>query len=191
MPSASLQGWQSRRARELDEIEAAHAAVGGCGRGRRWATEQINHAYVVLVSSQFQGFCRDLHSESVDLLARTISPASLRNVLRAEFVFGRSLDRGNANPANIESDFKRLGVAFWPQVETHDRRNSNRRRSLENLSRWRNAIAHQDFGPSRLTPARLGLGTVRSWRGACDGLARSFDRVLNRYLASVLGTAPW
>jgi hypothetical protein len=190
VPSASFRVWQSQRARQLDEIEAAHAAVGGSARGRRWATEQINHAYAVLLSSQFQGFCRDLHSESVDLLVR-ISPASVRNVLRAEFLFARSLDRGTANPANIESDFKRLGVPFWLEVQAFDRRNSSRRRLLEQLSHWRNAIAHQDFASSRLTPSRLRLGTVRGWRRACNGLARSFDRVLNRYLGSLLGATPW
>ena len=191
MPSIAFQAWRSRRARELDQIEAAHAAVGGSARGRRWATEQINHAYTVLLSSQFQGFCRDLHSESVDLLVRAISPTALHNALRAEFLFGRRLDRGNASPASIDSDFRRLGVVFWRRVEAEDRRTASRRRSLEHLNTWRNAIAHQEFDPSRLEPAQLRLATVRSWRRACDGLARSFDRVLNRYLGSVLGAAPW
>ena len=53
------------RRRALDEIEAAHASVGGTGPGRRYATQQINQAYAVLLASQFQGYCRDLHTESV------------------------------------------------------------------------------------------------------------------------------
>jgi len=48
----------------LDEIEAAHASVGGTGPGRRYATQQINQAYALLIASQFQGFCHDLHTES-------------------------------------------------------------------------------------------------------------------------------
>ncbi len=65
MPSLSLQKWETIRSSELDEIENAHSSVGGTTRGRRYGTQQINQAYAVLLSSQFQGFCRDLHSECV------------------------------------------------------------------------------------------------------------------------------
>ncbi len=73
MPSASFRTWAGPRAAKLDEIEAAHAALTGSGRGRRWATEQVNHAYAVLLSSQFQAFCRDLHSECIDGLVGAVS----------------------------------------------------------------------------------------------------------------------
>ena len=109
MSSASLQKWETTRAAELDRIAAAHGAVGGSGPGRRWATQQINQAYAMLLSSQFQGFCRDLHSECVDYLVRSVSPAILHTALRAEFVFARKLDRGNPNPGNIGSDFHEVG----------------------------------------------------------------------------------
>src|ERR1700682_173538 len=65
---------------ELDEIVEAHRAVGGSGRGRRHATEQVNHAYAVLLSSQFQGFCRDLHSECARHIVQQV-PVALRNLL--------------------------------------------------------------------------------------------------------------
>jgi hypothetical protein len=68
MPSLSWQQWVTTRARDLDDIEAAHRSVGGTVRGRRFATEQINHAYAVLLASQFQSFCRDLHTECVHFL---------------------------------------------------------------------------------------------------------------------------
>src|SRR5262245_61412863 len=64
MPSHSLQQWMTARASELDEIESAHRMVGGTGRGRKYATQQLNRAYATLLSSQFQGFCRDLYSET-------------------------------------------------------------------------------------------------------------------------------
>ena len=57
-------------------MEAAHRSVGGTARGRRFATEQINHAYAVLLASQFQGFARDLHSECADRLAKAIAPTA-------------------------------------------------------------------------------------------------------------------
>ena len=72
MPSVSLQTWKTVRQAALDELEAAHTSVGGTRRGRRYATQQINQAYAVLLSSQFQGFCRDLHSECADYLVQTV-----------------------------------------------------------------------------------------------------------------------
>ena len=64
MPSKALRRWINSQAAALDQMENAHASVGGKGRGRRYTTDQINQAYAVLLASQFQGFCRDLHSES-------------------------------------------------------------------------------------------------------------------------------
>jgi hypothetical protein len=42
MPSNSLLRWRSESADALDEIEHAHASVGGTRRGRRYATQQID-----------------------------------------------------------------------------------------------------------------------------------------------------
>lgn len=190
MSSASLQKWEVERATDLDRIEAAHRAIGGDARGRRWATVQINQAYAMLLSSHFQGFCRDLHSESIDHIVRSVRPAILHTALRAEFVLARKLDRGNPNPGNIGSDFTRLGIDFWPEVRADDVRNRVRQRRIELMSEWRNAIAHQDFS-GKLNPASLTLPVIRRWRGGCKGLARSFDRVMARYIATVVGAAPW
>src|ERR1700739_4826087 len=97
MPSTSYLRWTTIRADALDEIARAHAAIGGTGPGRRYATQQINRAYAVLVASQFQGFCRELHSESIDHLLVVLAPApALGLLVEAEFTRGRQLDRGNA-----------------------------------------------------------------------------------------------
>jgi hypothetical protein len=191
MLSASLRTWTGPRAAKLDEIEAAHAALSGSGRGRRWATEQVNHAYAVLLSSQFQAFCRDLHSECVGSFVRGISAQPMARVVRAQLVLSRRLDRGNPTPGNIGADFDRLGLKLWPAVRHLDSRNASRQLRLEQLSGWRNAIAHQDFGRAVLVPTRLHLPTVRAWRRACNSLARSFDRVMRSYLASITGSEPW
>src|SRR5688572_17317701 len=81
MPSRSLLRWQGERAEALVEIEGAHASVGGSGPGRRYATQQLNHAYAMLLSSQFQGFCRDLHSECVEFILAAI-PVPLQRITR-------------------------------------------------------------------------------------------------------------
>jgi hypothetical protein len=101
MPSVSWREWSTTRTQQLNDIEAAHRSVGGTGRGRRYATEQINHGYAVLLASQFQGFCRDLHSECVRELVRAVSPTIFQSNLHSEFLFNRGLDRGNANPSTI------------------------------------------------------------------------------------------
>jgi hypothetical protein len=191
MSSRSLLVWQTTRAAELDSIAAAHAAIGGSGRGRRWATAQINQAYAVLLSSQFQGFCRDLHSECVDCLVRSVTSAVLQTVLQREFTWARKLDTGNPNPGNIGSDFVRLGSNFWPVVLAHDPKNSARQTDLGNLNDWRNAIAHQDFTSKRLTPARLTLKEIRKWRTSCERLAEAFDNVMQHHLTKMTSRSPW
>ena len=109
MPSTSYRRWRTMRARALDAIEQAHAAIGGKGPGRRYATEQINHAYAVLLASQFQGFCRDLHSEALDhVLAVLAPPPQLRIFLRNELTRGRQLDQRNAQPSSLGADFGRF-----------------------------------------------------------------------------------
>ena len=193
MPSTAYREWATTRARALDEVESAHVAVGGTGPGRRTATQQINQAYAVLLASQFQGFCRDLHTECVDRLITTIGPPPrLLPVVRDEFFRGRQLDRGNARPGSIGSDFGRLDVDFWPKVLAIDPRNPGRRALLESLNDWRNAIAHQDFrSVSPGTAPRLGLSQVRRWRRACRGLAIAFDEVMRAHLQVLIGSSPW
>jgi len=116
MASQSLSTWRGPAARALDEIEGAHMAIGGRGRGRRYATQQINQAYAVLLSSQFQRFCRDLQSEAVDELAGAVPSLIVRDIFRSQLTAGRKLDTGNPNPGNIGSDFGRLSMNFWPEV---------------------------------------------------------------------------
>jgi hypothetical protein len=191
MPSNSFQLWSEARSRSLDEIETAHASVGGTGPGRRVATQQINQAYAVLLASQFQGFCRDLHSECAEhLIAAT--PVGLQEVISGQFSWGRTLDRGNANSGNIGSDFNRFGFDFWASVLASHHQNRRRREYLDELNAWRNAIAHQDFDPERLGGTTvLHLATVRQWRSSLNGLALSFDNFTREHLMSLLRAAPW
>jgi hypothetical protein len=191
MPSNSLAKWNAERIDALDEIENAHVMVGGTERGRRYATQQINYAYATLLSSQFQGFCRDLHSECIDQIV-TIVPVHLQALLRVEFIWNRSLDKGNPHPGAIGSDFTRLGVDFWTDVYAVHAKNDRRRELLQELIDWRNAIAHQDFDSvARAGNPTLHLVRVRAWRRAVSALAGYFDDVMSNYLRAILGAAPW
>ncbi len=191
MASKAYRRWLKTQSAGLDQMENAHASVGGRGRGRRHATDQINQAYAVLLASQFQGFCRDLHSESAAYLIDILEPPSMRPIVRAEFTRERKLDRGNANPANVGQDYGRLGIDFWDEVKKLSPRNSARNQALEMLNSWRNAIAHQDFNPAKLGTSKLGLAQVRRWRVACERLAQAFDRVMRIHILSVTGNTPW
>jgi len=144
-----------------------------------------------LLSSQFQGFCRDLHTECVNHIVSLAFP-NLQPIARTEFLWNRSLGRGNPNPGAIGTDFKRLGIDFWDEVYLQDMRNQRRRELLEELLVWRNAIAHQDFDSVALNGNPiLHLSAVRGWRSALNALARSFDQTMCQYLQSLLGANPW
>ncbi len=191
MTSRSLQFWLEHRLRALDRIEEAHSGLGGGGPGRRYATQQVNHAYAMLLSAQFQGFCRELHDECVVHLVESTVPAGLWETFKKALVWNRKLDTGNPNPGNIGSDFGRFGERFWDDVRRLDARNQGRFERLEELNRWRNAIAHQDFDPGTLGSAFLRLEKVQGWRSGCEGLAIAFDRVMQSRLHGMTGLSPW
>jgi len=192
MPSVSYIEWSTRAIAALDETESAHRSVGGTGPGRRYATQQINQAYAVLLSSQFQKFCRDLHTECVKRLAPSITPAAFQTTLSTLLIQDRKLDRGNPNPGNVGSDFDRLGIRFWPEVNKIHRRNPSRQALLDELNAWRNAIAHQDFaGLATAGTMSLTLRQVRRWRRACAALAVAFDAVMYSHILRLTGMPPW
>ena len=89
--SVALDRWNTNARQALDEIADAHRAVGGAGRGRRYATLQVNYAYAVLVSSQLQGFCRDLHTEAADFVVDRTQPVVSADILRVLLTQGRKL----------------------------------------------------------------------------------------------------
>lgn len=158
---------------------------------RRAATRELNQAYTVMLASKFQLFCRDLHSEAVERLTNAAIPGALRPIFRESLLGNRQLDSKNAQPGSLGSDFKRLGIELWDQLGTRDRRNIARGKRLEELNAWRNAIAHQTFTRARPLASPLQLRHVRTWRTACDALARSMDAVVADHIRAVVGAAPW
>jgi hypothetical protein len=193
MPSLAFRAWVTSRAAALDDIASAHRALRGSGVGVRAATQQVNQAFAMMLSAQFQAFCRELHTECVDHLLAGVPDPRLRALARVSLLLGRRLDRGNPNPGNVGSDYERFGIAFGATVTTHRPQNASRRATLEVLNEWRNAIAHQDFTANMLRGGRptLALAQVQSWRRTCDGLADSFDEVMRLHLLGLTGTSPW
>ena len=193
MPSQAYRLWKTTRARELGEVETAHSLLGGTARGRRYTTQQINRAYAVLLASQFQGFARDLHTESVDYLVTIIPDRRFRIAMKNDLLWNRQLDSKNANQATLGGDYGRLGIPhFWTQVDAVHANNDMRRQWLDELNTWRNAIAHQAFNPAVFGGTTiLHLARVQRWRRGCNRLAWSLDSVLRTYIQSVTGNHPW
>src|SRR5436189_58110 len=96
MPSTSYRRWRTVRRAALDLVESAHATIHGTGPGRREATRQLNHGYTVLLAAEFQGYCRELHTEVVQHFTANL-PLAQRDIVTVSLTFNRQLDRGNAN----------------------------------------------------------------------------------------------
>jgi len=191
MPSVSLTNWRTTRRAALDAVEAAHTTVHGTGAGRREATRQINHGYAVLLAAEFQGFCRELHTEAVRYLVAAV-PIEMQVIVGRALTLNRQLDLGNANPATLGSDFGRLGVVWWQSVDQVEASGPDMRDELEKLNAWRNAVAHNDFDSKKLGGTiLLTLSMVRGWRKVCNQLAGVFDQVLGDHIATCTKVRAW
>lgn len=196
MPSAALIEWQGEGQKTLDNMLAVHRSVGGRGPGRRYATAQVNNLYAVLLSSQFQNYCRRLHSEATGCLANAILPPARLTVL-LRFTEGRKLETGNPNPGNIGSDFGWFGLKFWDAVKAAPRFRPGDLEGLRHLNVWRNAISHHDFSGDDFMDAGFGgrtalrLHEVARWRQSCNRLVEIFDQVVGAQLFNLTTSPPW
>ncbi len=88
-------------------------------------------------------------------------------MLRVAFTNRRGLDRGNASPETISADFARFDLDVWAAAQAASSLTSTRRARLEQLTTWRNAIAHQDFVFSQQQQASLsGTSLSLAWPAA-------------------------
>lgn len=197
MVSTALTDWRSTRADRLDRLFKAHAAVGGQGRGRRWETEELNHSILLRLASEFQGFCRDLHDDSGDVIAAylTAGNSHLLKLLQTEFRWNRKLDFGNASPGAIGADFLRLGVRLWDGIYVrYPTKGHTWNQGLMVLNTARNCIAHDDSGKLANVHASgwtLTLASARRWRRLLDRMAGAMDNVCADHLQSLTGKTPW
>lgn len=195
MASQALVDWQTDACAAFDEIENAHRAVGGTRPGRRFVTQQLNYAYVTLLAARFQGFARTLHSQTADQIASATHSLDYEVLLFESLTSGRRLDRQNAHPVAIAKDFERFGVDIWEQVEAMRSRNDERRKKLEALITWRNAIAHHDIdtklSKGALDPVRINFDTCTSWRRALNVLAVGLDQAAADRCQELGIARPW
>jgi hypothetical protein len=171
LPSQALKSL-GRRLRDLDQLEAAHMAVG---KGKKWArgTAAINRAAVVLLCAHLEGFVEDLFSEGLKVLYPRLSPKKLVDQFR--------------NPwcAQVDDLFGFLGIEeITKLVSFTPLSNQKVRAGIDGLVRSRNKIAH-----GALTSAYV--ADVRSWRGYVTQFAGRLDSIVSRRLKEQLGSAPW
>ncbi len=131
MASQSLTAWRTTGLARLAELEAVHVQATGTTRGRRWGTAQLNRSLCVMLIAQFQGYCRGLHDEAVDVHV-TAAVAGQQTMLRTLLTQGRKLDNQNPRRAALGSDFGRLG--FTSSMSS--RQCSRRQRATSTTSRF-------------------------------------------------------
>src|SRR5205085_551876 len=141
---------------------------------------------VLLLSAHFQGFCRDLHTESAQVIVSKVR-TSLQAVIQRQFAANRKLDHGNAALQNLREDFERFDFSL--DLAAADPANPARLTELAALNRWRNLAAHHGTVPAGTPP--LDLPSVQAWRNSCDGLATSLDAVMYNELRKLLRRIPW
>jgi len=134
MPSDALLAWQADRLLRLRNVEADCLHLEAVHATDPDRVQEYIRSYAVLLSSEFQGFCRDLHSECADRLVDSANPVALRTVLRSQCVYGRKLKTGNPNSGNLGADFNRYALDFWAAVLAIDPGHAARRDQLARLT---------------------------------------------------------
>lgn len=196
MPSDALESWNDVRADALESLDAVHGTVTGRRVGRQYATRHYNLTMYVALAAEFQGFCRDLHDDTaaamlwhVPASAGPMVPIFLNSLTRA-----RQLDRGNAQPKSLGSDFQILGIQLWSDLSTLRPGSKTRwHDTLDTLNDIRNAVAHSDQAKLDALRKKEALD-VRNWRrkrSALNQLAIYMDKVAFNYLQTLTGAPPW
>jgi hypothetical protein len=197
VPSDAYADWSGQRQVRLAELFAAHATIGGSGRGRRWRTAQLNWALTLRIAGEFQGYARDLHTLAVGHFVTSVAQGNtaLSNVLQIQFTTNRALDRQNATPSSLGSDFGRFGLELWPTLRVANARALRWQASLEALNKARNAIAHaneDELASLGVAGYPMRLTTIKIWHRDLERLAGTMDDVVSDYLDRLLGTGrPW
>lgn len=197
MTSAALEAWRTSRSLRLDRLREAHAAFAGTGPGRRWRTDELNHSLVLRLASEFQGFVRDLHDETINVVVSQLasSDAGQQLVLRIPYTAARKLDQGNAEPGRLGYDFGLFGMRLWPELTArYPGRAGKWNKRLELLNKARNGLAHDDARKVAEVVAAgwpMTLRSVDRWRRALDGLAQGMDHVVSEHLRTLFGARPW
>lgn len=185
MSSASLQRWQSVSMIRLAHIEAQCIATTTLAPPNPELAEENLRAFVLLLSSHFQGFCRELYTECTQVFAISLS-AAMQPTIQAQFSAELKVNGLNPTAENIRKDFERF--AFQINFDA-DPKNAPRITQLGHLNKWRKSIAHHSVTPPAGIPA-LTFANVQGWKSSCDGLAIWLNSIMFTELSRILGAPP-
>ena len=190
MPSQALTDWMTVRLMRLNEFD--HQISNNVPPLSLTLQDGNLRAYVMLLSADFQGFCRDLYSECTQKFATALTP-ELATVMQFQCSANRLLEKTNPSYKAIKSDFGRFGIivanALAPDQMT--KANNDRRKThLERLGLWRNYCAHHN--PAE--PQKAGvfsLAAVREWKVSCAEFAAELDRIMGDFIKAQTKVQPW
>jgi len=195
MTSPALTTWQSRRLPRLDRLIALHPDTAGSTTDPAVA-EEWTHALVLRLTSEFQGFCRDLHTDLARTIARLLTEQNenTRSLVFAGLTRRRALEQYSATVESISGDFNRLSVDLVVLLSTHPRAGPQWADELTLLHVARNGVVHDDPNKiEKLTQAsrELSIETVTRWRNWVDGLVGAMDDVASSRMSELFGVIRW
>jgi hypothetical protein len=185
MPSASLLHWQNVRLPSLAHVDSQCVASLALVPPNPALIDENLRGYVLLLSAHFQGFCRDLYTESAQIVVSK-TRTSLQPLIQRQSTSNLKLDHGNPTLKSLKEDFERFGFSL--HLSTADPANPARLTLLDHMNQWRNAAAHHGNPPGGIL---LDLASLHDWRNACAGLATSLDGIMYTQLRRILRRQPW
>lgn len=194
MPSQAFLKWQNTGLPNLIEVENQCVATNAVVPLPSLADENMR-AHVMLLSAHFQGFCRDLHTECVQLLAAAVTPATMQFAVQRLGVASRNLDRSNPTFGSLQGDFERFGFNLNAElgIDTTPPANPVNKahvKQIHYMNEWRNYAAHRNVSaPTIGLP--FTVATVVGWRNSCNALATALDGIMYNQLHGLTGAYPW
>jgi hypothetical protein len=188
MPSNALLHWQTDRIPRLNEVDAqCNASLTLVPANPLLADENLR-GYLMLLSAHFQGFCRDLHSECIQIAAIALIP-SMQAMFQSQCQAGRQLDGANPKYSTLRKDFERFGLDLASTLAANPA-NSPRITHIDHLNLWRNYAAHH-LTSMPVQGGPFTVVTIQIWKNDCDGLATELDGIMYNQLQVLIGVAPW
>lgn len=185
-PSHALQEWNTTRRAKLSKLETQCVWATGVTPADPDLLSEHLRAYVTLLSAHFQGFCRDLYTESSLKVVTRIKQVGLRPLVQVQFAAGLKLDKVNPTLDALAEDFGRFGLADLrtaigtvAPADTHKGR-------LKAMNGCRNKCAHGE----PVIPELL-LANIQDWRNSCDWIASRLNAVVYDKLWVAFRASPW
>lgn len=173
MPSDALRALNSRL-RDVDQLMAAHATVGGLDPGRRYDVEGLNRAAVLMLCGHLEGYVEDVMREALGKVDQRIDAKPLLSGFH------------NPWPDRIDDLFVFIGMSKpCRAISWQKAGNKAVRDNLEQLVATRNRIAHGTTGVT------VHKGDVTRYRGYVEGFAARFDALVRAQLRTLIGSQPW